>query len=349
MGKQETPLSAFPHLVTTANYIAGLQRPSGALPWFDGGITDPWDHVEALMGLTIHGEWQASIKALQWLADQQRADGAWFAAYNDARVVDDSRAETNFVAYVATGLWHFFLVSGQREVLQKFWPMVSRAIEFVLDQQADTGEIYWAVNKHKDADQYKEEDKDALVTGCSSIYKSLECAINIAHELGQARPNWRLARHRLGDALLNRPKRFDRTWPTKARYSMDWFYPVLCGVIEGEAAQQRLRARWDTFVKVGIGCRCVADQPWVTVAESCELVMACQAAGLSERAQDIFDCLNQHQLADGSWWTGYVFNEQIYWPDERPTWTAAAVLLAADALHHLTPASRLFTSVTNTP
>ncbi|GIR63503.1 MAG: hypothetical protein CM15mP68_1690 [Pseudomonadota bacterium] len=44
--------------------------------------------------------------------------------------------------------------------------MVERAIEFVLKQQANTGEIYWAVDKNTGPSQ------DALVTGCSSIYKS---------------------------------------------------------------------------------------------------------------------------------------------------------------------------------
>ncbi len=84
MPEQASPLSAFPQLQATAEYIARLQRPNGALPY-------PWDHIEALMGLTIHGNWQGSICALEWLADQQRPDGAWFAAYNDHGVVDDCR------------------------------------------------------------------------------------------------------------------------------------------------------------------------------------------------------------------------------------------------------------------
>ena len=35
---------------------------------------------------------------------------------------------------------------------------------------------------------------------------------------------------------------------------------------------------------------------------------------------------------DGSYWTGYVFADDARWPVERSTWTAAAVLLAVDAL-----------------
>ena len=94
-----SPLRGFPHLHATADYIVNLQRPNGAIPWFDGGITDPWDHIEALMGLTVHGHWRGAEAGLQWLAEKQRADGAWYAAYNDEGVADDSRAETNFVAY----------------------------------------------------------------------------------------------------------------------------------------------------------------------------------------------------------------------------------------------------------
>ena len=43
-------------------------------------------------------------------------------------------------------------------------------------------------------------------------------------------PQWLLARERLGQALRHKPERFDRTWESKSRYSMDWFYPVLAGV-----------------------------------------------------------------------------------------------------------------------
>ncbi|MDP4917320.1 MAG: prenyltransferase, partial [Haliea sp.] len=34
----------------TVDYLLACQRPSGEIPWFEGGYTDPWDHVEAAMG-----------------------------------------------------------------------------------------------------------------------------------------------------------------------------------------------------------------------------------------------------------------------------------------------------------
>ena len=53
--------------------------------------------------------------------------------------------------------------------------------------------------------------------------------------------------HPLGRLLRRRPHRFDRTWESKSRYSMDWFYPVLTGVISGAAARERLAAAVDAL------------------------------------------------------------------------------------------------------
>ena len=325
-----------PNLQATARYIQRVQRPSGAIPWFPGGILDPWDHVEAAMGLSVAGCLEEAEAAYRWLARHQRADGAWLAAYQDDRVADGTRAETNFVAYQATGVWHHYLISGDRRFLADLWPTTAAAMGFVLGLQAPTGEIYWAEDTRTGI------DKDALVTGCSSIHKSLECTALIAAELGESPWRWLEARARLGHCLRHRPERFDRTWESKARYSMDWFYPVMTGVIGGAAARRHLDRRWGTFVEPGLGCRCVSDQPWVTIAETCELALACLAAGCRGRARKLLDDIRHYQAEDGSWWTGYAFADDVLWPDERPTWTAGAVLLAADALAGLTAASGLF-------
>ena len=55
--------------------------------------------------------------------------------------------------------------------------------------------------------------------------------------------------------------------------------------------------------------------------------------------------IQRFQLDDGSWWTGYVFTGDAYWPDEKPTWTAGAVLLAADTLFEYSRACTLFTTI----
>lgn len=321
----------------TVNFILRQQLTNGCIPWFDGGKADPWDHIEAAMGLTIGGELAAAQKAYQWLAQEQLPDGSWWANYLNGEPLDRDHRETNFVAYIATGIWHYFLVTDDKDFLTQLFPCVARAIDFVLRYQASSGEIYWAVA----ADGHAK--RDALVTACASIYKSLECAINCAEVLQADVDHWRLARKRLGQTLRHHPECFDRTWATKERYSMDWFYPILTGVISGKAAQQRIESKWTTFVEIDKGCRCVSDEPWVTVAESCELTLALLAAGQSTRALHLFSWLHQWVDTDGGYWTGYNFRDQVIWPLEKTTWTAGAILLAADALTDYTAASTLFT------
>ena len=60
---------------------------------------------------------------------------------------------------------------------------------------------------------------------------------------------------------------------------MEWYYPVLGGALRGAAARARIDERWDDFVVPGLGIRCVDDRPWVTGAETCELVLALDAIG----------------------------------------------------------------------
>jgi GH15 family glucan-1,4-alpha-glucosidase len=85
------------------------------------------------------------------------------------------------------------------------------------------------------------------------------------------------------------------------------------------------------------------EEPWVTVAESSELAMALVSSGNQNRAEEIFSWLHQWKdPQDNLYWTGYVYPDKAFWPVEKTTWTAAAVLLAADTLYKFTDASRLF-------
>lgn len=320
----------------TINYILRTQLPNGCIPWFAGGKADPWDHIEATMGLTIGGEYAAAQRAYGWLVQEQRDDGSWWANYCDDQPVDKNHRETNFIAYIATGVWHYFLVTGDEHFLQLFFPAVKKAIDFVLRYQSPTGEIYWAVAEDGGA------KRDALITASSSIYKSLECAILCAERLGLNVNHWRSAYQKLGYTLHYHPEYFDRTWEPKTRFSMDWFYPILTGVVKGKAAQQRIEEKWKIFVESNVGCRCVSDEPWVTVAESCELTLALLAAGEHAKAVNLFSWLHQFMDDDGGYWTGFNFRDQVIWPREKTTWTAGAILLAADALTEHTGAARLF-------
>lgn len=159
---------------------------------------------------------------------------------------------------------------------------------------------------------------------------------------------WRDAGRRLA-AAVRRPELF----ADRARYSMDWFYPVLGGAFVGDAAHAQLERSWQRFVWAGQGVRCVDDRPWVTGGESAELVMALTCldgtrheAAARERARSVFADIQRLRDDDGGYWTGYVVDDDAIWPEEKTGWTAGAVLLAADALDGLTPAANLFHAMT---
>ena len=124
---------------------------------------------------------------------------------------------------------------------------------------------------------------------------------------------------------------------------MDWYYPVLGGVLEPGPAEERLEGRRATFLVEGRGIRCVSDRPWITAAETCECLMAELSLGHRDLALDLFGWAQQLRDDDGHYWTGIVFPDEVHFPgDERSTYTAAAVILAADALRRTSPAAGLF-------
>lgn len=287
------------------------------------------------MALSVAGYWEEAEQAYFWLIEQQLTNGSWYAHYFS----DDEQShliETNFVAYIATGALHHFLISKNKDFLRKLYPAIARAINFVLRYQSSEGEIFWAVD-HQDIAQ-----EDALVTACSSIYRSLICALKISHILQIQQPHWSVACVDLENALLNKPHRFDRTWPSKQRFAMDWYYPVLCGLHQGQQAKDIITQRWSEFVVEGLGCKCVSDEPWVTMAETSELVMALANIGERNAATELFNTLQQWQDEDGGFWTGYVYRDKTLWPEEKTTWTAAAVILAFDCLQQMTGAHGIF-------
>jgi hypothetical protein len=313
----------------TADFIAGVQEQGGQIPWFRGGRTDPWDHVEAAMGLDVAGRHDQARAAYEWLRVSQNPDGSWFRGYQGQRVVDPVR-ESNFTAYVGTGLWHHYLATGDAAFLHRLWPTLVAAVDYVLDLQAPGGQIRWARGVDGTA------AAEALLTGCASVYLSLRCALAIARVRGEAQPDWELAATSLRHAIAAHPERF----APRERYAMDWYYPVLGGAVRGAAGQARLAGAWSRFVVPGLGVRCVADQPWTTVAETCELVLALAASGNPAAAREMLATVHHLRNPDGSYWTGYVYPDDAIWPRECTTWTAAAVLLAGAMLDgHLATAA----------
>ena len=320
-----------PLIEGTAAAIAAVQRPDGSIPWFHGDKTDPWDHVESAMALDAAGRGPAALAAYRWLADRQNSDGSWYANYADtpegAAEPTDKTKDANFTAYLAVGVYHHWLATRNERFLAELWPSVHQAVEFVLGLQRPDGAIRW----NPDSDE-------ALLTGCSSMYQALRCAVAIADLMGEPRHalEWTRAALRLGNAVAAAGgfggERASGVFAAKDRYSMDWYYPVLGTALRGEPARSRINAGWDRFVIPGLGTRCVDDRPWVTGGETFELCIALWAIGQSERARRLLADTRHLRDLDGLYWTGYVFADNAIWPEEKTSWTAGSMLLALAVL-----------------
>ncbi|MFN0026160.1 MAG: prenyltransferase [Acidimicrobiales bacterium] len=327
-------------LAATVSSIEDTQLRGGLIPWFEGGHADVWNHTEAAMALLLGGRRTEAEAAWRWLAANQRPDGAWHRYYvvDDAgrQHVEEDKLDANCCAYVATGLWHAYRCTGDRALAAAYWPMVRRALDFVVGLQTDRGEILWA--RHADGTPWS----FALLTGSCSISLSLRCGLALAEVLGDRQPAWEAALARLLRVIRHDPGAF----APKHRWAMDWYYPVLVGALDPEAADARLEQGRDRFLMDGQGVRCVVDEPWVTAAETCEAALAHLAAGRSQQALALFSWVQAHRHGpSGRYFTGLVHPGAVTFPDqETSTYSAAAVVLCADALSAASPAADLFTN-----
>jgi hypothetical protein len=318
----------------TAASIAAMQEPSGAVPWTPGGHADVWNHVEAAMAMLAGGEVIAAERAYDWCLATQREDGSWPMKVVQGEVTDAS-GETNMAAYLAVGVWHHWLLRRDRAFVARMWPAVRRALDFVVGLQLPFGGIAWS--QEWAGGEPAGVNEEALLAGSSSTYQSLRAGVALAALLDEPQPEWELAGGRLRHAV----RRHRDLFLDKATFSMDWYYPVLGGAVRGDAARELLASRWEDFVVPGLGIRCVDTNPWVTGAETCELVMALAAIGDRDRALRLFADMQHLRHESGGYWTGYVFPDDVNWPEEQTSFTAAAVVLAADELSGTTPGSAI--------
>ncbi|MEO9137783.1 MAG: prenyltransferase [Jatrophihabitans sp.] len=318
-------------LQQTVAHIASEQQDDGLIPWFSGHHGDPWDHIEGAMALTVGGLITEARRAFEWSARHQSGAGTWPMETVGIEVREAS-VDANQCAYIAVGVWHHWLITRDRGFVAHMWPVVRQAIEFVVDLQQPGGAISWS------RDAAGVANPDALLTGSACMVLSLRCATALADVVDDPQPEWELAAARLAHAVAVHPD----TFADQSRFSMDWYYPVLGGAVSGAAAHAALAARWDEFVVPGRGIRCVADRPWVTAAETAELVLTLDAIGDRDRARTLLRDIQFLRDESGGYWTGWVFPEDTNWPAEQSTWTGAAIILATDALVRHTPANGIF-------
>ena len=87
-----------------------------------------------------------------------------------------------------------------------------------------------------------------------------------------------------------------------------------------------------------------------TISERVGIInLALEAMGDRMRAASLFAEVQHLRLDDGSYWTGYVYPDDAHWPVEQSTFTAGAVVLAADALADLTAGADIMRGRTMVP
>ena len=319
-------------------YIKSIQYKSGAIPSNEDGTHDPWDHIESIMGLNIYKDIEASKSAFNWLTHHQNSDGSWYAKYYKRDAIEKNKP-THFSHYIAVAALHFFRIFKDINFLQSIWSSIELAVNFSVELQQDNGTIPWSINNNNQI------ENDYLLTGCSSILKSIECGIALSKILNQTEniEKWKKAHLLLSNAIQDPDGKFDLIKDRK-RFSMDWYYPILSGCLKQQQKLHYINKIFKDFYLDGIGIKCVIEEPWVTVAETSEFILALMCAGYDDEAKRLlFDVLNISD-EEGIPFMGWQYEQNIFWPEEKPSWTAAALMLSADCVLDYSDASDLFIS-----
>ena len=223
--------------------------------------------------------------------------------------------------------------------LDHLWPTVERAMDWVLSLRRADGVALWAI----EADGTRPWDY-ALLTGSSSIHHALRCATSIADIVAEPRPDWLAAADVMAAAVVDRPDAFE----PKSRWAMDWYYPVLTGALTGEAAKTRLAEGWDLFAMEGRGIRCVSRRAVGDgVGDGRVRRWRSRRSVTVPRPRTCWRGPASTGDPTAPYWTGLVHDGRripARFPfEEHTSYTAAAVILAADAIAGASPASGVFT------
>ena len=315
-----------------AKSIKTNQLDSGAIPSNADLSHDPWDHIEAIMGLNFLKDKESSDLAFKWLKNNQNKDGSWYAKYSNNDPIELNKP-THFGPYISVAALHYFKIFSDKDKLFELWETIKSAIDFSIDLQNSNGTIPWSIDKNN------EIENDFLLTGSSSILKSLECAIAISKILDiDSNEKWTKSYESLAYAIRNPEGLFDKT-TDRSRFSMDSYYPIISGVLLDYEKEKYIKKIFKDFYVEGIGVKCVVDEPWVTVAETSEFIISLVISNELEEAKKILVEVMNISDSNDIPYMGWQYVENIFWPEEKPSWTAAALILAADSIFDFSPGS----------
>jgi len=306
-------------------WIKKNQTEDGSIVWDLNGKCDPWDHLECLLALAIFEEEAHFKKGMNWFFANLDDNHLIQSEFKNGKVHKDYY-EHHHAIYAAVPLLQYLHMGLDKKYVKEKLNEVAKITEATLAARDQFGCFYWAQDINGMCD-------NSLITATSSIYLSLKCAIKIFEKFGINTTELKTELKSIRACFHENSERFDRDQVDRSRFSMDYYYPFLSGL---DQDKESFIKGLSLFYVDGLGIKCVIEEPWVTFAESSELIIALCRFGEFDLARKIFMEIDEFKDQDGVLPTGYQYAEKIFWPDERSSWTNAAYVIAADCLFDLT-------------
>ena len=275
------------------------------------------------MALAVCGLRHRPRRPTSGCADSQLADGSWFNYYL-AVGVKDPRLDTNVCAYVATGVWHHYLVTGDSTCCAAMWPTIERALDFVAAVAASRRLRALVARPRGPARGLRPADRVVLrsTTRCAAGWPAPSSSARSAPTGSWPPAGWATP------------------WPTtpgrsRRRTSSPWTGTTRCspGLSRATAGRAPDRRRVGRLRDGGPRRALRVDRRLGDRRRDRRVRDGPRRARDGGRGARLLAWAQGLRLADGSYWTGMVYPEQVTFPAmERTTYTSAAMVLAADAL-----------------
>jgi len=324
-------------LLPAKNWIIQNQLSDGSIPWDGKGKCDAWDHSECLISLAIYEEWDAFEKGIDWFFSNLNSQGLIYSEFNNQKPTQ-LNYQSHHAPYIALPLLQRYLIDKNPANLNKCLPQLTIIFSSLLDFMDEDGMYYWS----KDDNGYSD---NSLITASMSIaisvraYSSILEILDLAKEESQHEEDFKSKSLENLEALSNSSfwanpeipwSKFDRDGVDRSRFSMDFFYQSLARV---NLDKDFFKSNLKNFYKQGLGIKCVKEEPWVTIAETSECIIATYLNYDESLAIKMFEDILKFQNQDGIFPTGYQYKLDILWPNEQSTWTNAALIIAANVIY----------------
>ena len=101
-------------LKPTVERILGCRRNRGSVPELEGGIVEPWTHIECAMAIDAGDYQREAERAYDWLMETSYRMEAGMPIIRHGLPKDQYKV-SHAISYIAVGVWHHYLVTGNNK------------------------------------------------------------------------------------------------------------------------------------------------------------------------------------------------------------------------------------------